>query len=76
MPDVRKGTKVDPSKMNRAKMGLAVAQPPQQGGEVEGQYRYVDLVACPCYGHVVWAELDSNVYEWFSCGVCGCTFTA
>lgn len=76
MPDIRKGKKVDPSKMDRSKMGIAVAQPPQPGDEVSGQYRYAELVACPCYGHVAWADLNSEVYEWYTCGVCGCPFTA
>jgi hypothetical protein len=31
---------------------------------------------CPCNGDVTWAILDSDVYLWFTCGVCGCLFEA
>jgi hypothetical protein len=74
MPDIRKGRKIDPSKMDRTRMGVALAQPQQ--GDVEGQQKQSHLVSCPCLGHVTWADLDSDTYTWFTCGVCGCPFQA
>jgi hypothetical protein len=77
MPEIRKGRKVDPAKMDRARMGVAVAQPPRQDQDVEGQQsKQSHLVSCPCLGHVTWADLDSEIYTWFTCGICGCPFQA
>lgn len=74
MPEIRKGRKVDPATMDRGRMGVALAQPQQ--GDVEGQQKQTHLVSCPCLGHVTWADLDSDTYIWFTCGVCGCAFQA
>jgi hypothetical protein len=73
--EIRKGRKVDPRAMDRAKMGVALVQSPQSG-EVQGQQKTSHLVSCPCLGHVTWADLDSDLYTWFTCGVCGCPFQA
>ncbi len=79
MADIRKGKKIDDDKaktLDRNKMGVSTVRPPQAAGDVQGQARYGAWVMCPCNGDVTWATLDTDVYLWFTCGVCGCTFEA
>ena len=75
MAEARTGRKVDPAAMDRTKMRVTLTAAPQPA-DVEGQQKRNDIVSCPCLGHVTWAELDSDTYVWFTCGVCGCPFQA
>ncbi len=59
--------------LDRRRMGVAtVSAPPTP--EVAGQIRYLVLCCtlCPCCGSALVAQPDPDIYEWYTCGVCGC----
>lgn len=75
---VKRGTKIDPAdvdRIDRAKLGILLARPPQT--DVEGQAWYSGYTQCPWCGHVGWAVgLNTESYIDVVCGACGGYFRA
>lgn len=75
---IKRGTKVDPAdaaKIDKSKLGILLAKPPQT--ETEGQAMYSGYTQCPWCGHVGWTVgLDTNYYVDIVCGACGGYFRA
>jgi len=73
--ETKKGTKIsdaDAKKMDRSKMGIAIAGE----ADVEGQEMYIGIVECPWCGLRGRAILDTDRYSFFGCGHCGHHFHA
>ena len=75
---IKRGTKTDPAdvaKIDKSKLGILLAKPPQT--ETEGQAAYSGYTQCPWCGHVGWTVgLDTNYYVDIVCGACGGYFRA
>ncbi len=72
------GTKIEPeeaAKMDRTKMGVMIAGAPIEQ-DVTGQYAYYGYTRCPWCGHVGQSPLDTERWIWYTCGLCGRSFTA
>ncbi|MBI4618050.1 MAG: hypothetical protein HY720_30885 [Planctomycetes bacterium] len=75
---IKVGTKIEPAeakKLDRGKMGVGTVNKPKEA-EVEAQCRFWQQIVCPwCHG-VSWCYVDDQVYLWFTCCWCGCSFRA
>lgn len=68
----KKIEKADADKLNRAEMGVALAN---NDAEVEAQ-AHMNLVQCPHCASVVRIVQYDSVYAWYTCGVWGGAFYA
>jgi len=70
--NVKKGTKIEgeaATKLDPAKGGVLVSKPVDP--EVEGQALYAGYVECPWCSNVGRAVLDTERYNYYTCGSCG-----
>ena len=71
------GTKITPeeaAKLDPAKRGVLVVKPLEQ--EVEGQYLRQEYTQCPWCGHIGLSIVDTDRYNWYTCGNCVGSFRA
>jgi hypothetical protein len=61
--------------LDRSKMGVALVGAPRNP-EVEGQWLHPQWVQCPWCGNMGRVIVDTNIYLWFTCGLCGGAFRA
>jgi hypothetical protein len=75
---IREGKKIPPDKvktLDKSKMGVLLGGAPQ-AREVEGQAQYLSYTRCPWCEHVGRSVIDSDMYQWYTCGMCGSPFQA
>lgn len=75
--DVIKGTKIDAAEaktLDPAKMCVALTAEPDS--DVEGQALVRRITQCPWCDNLGWSVVDTDYYNWYTCGRCGGPFKA